>query len=118
MGAGGQDRGRRGPASPPAGDLSALADGERRHHRPGGGAASRTPSLVAKVQDAKVQVEGKDEVATAKVSVGGVAGRKLTLQWGLVDALQGNESQDEIVLHRYVFLLIVLFSIIVLVLSF
>ena len=47
-------------------------------------------------------VDGSDEVASAKISVGGVAGRKLTLQWGLVDALQGNESQDEIVLHRYV----------------
>jgi hypothetical protein len=68
----------------------------------GGGASSRTPSLVAKVSDAKVAVDGSDEVASAKVSVGGVAGRKLTLQWGLVDALQGNESQDEIVLHRYV----------------
>ena len=52
--------------------------------------------------DAKVQVEGTNEVATAKVSVGGVAGKHLTLSWGLVDALQGNESQDEIVLKRYV----------------
>jgi len=69
---------------------------------PGGGASARTPNLVAKVSDAKVQVEGKDEVASAKISVGGIPGRKLTLQWGLVDALQGNESQDEIVLHRYV----------------
>ncbi len=68
----------------------------------GGAASSRTPSLVAKVSDAKVAVDGSDEVASAKISVGGVAGRKLTLQWGLVDALQGNESQDEIVLHRYV----------------
>ena len=78
------------------------SNGDSNGGPPGGGASSRTPSLVAKVQDAKVQVEGKDEVASAKVSVGGVAGRKLTLQWGLVDALQGNESQDEIVLHRYV----------------
>ena len=38
-----------------------------------------------------------------RCSVGGVAGKHLTLSWGLVDALQGNESQDEIVLvRRYV----------------
>ena len=45
---------------------------------------------------------GTNEVASAKVSVGGVAGKHLTLSWGLVDALQGNESQDEIVLKRFV----------------
>lgn len=68
---------------------------------PGGG-SSRAPGLVAKVADAKVEKQGSNYVTSAKITVGGIPGRKVTLQWGLVDALQGNESQDEIVLHRYV----------------
>ena len=66
------------------------------------GSGTATRGLVATVTDAKVEVQGTNEVASAKVSVGGVAGKHLTLSWGLVDALQGNESQDEIVLKRFV----------------
>ena len=59
-------------------------------------------SLVASVSDAKVEVQGSNEVATAKVKLGGVAGKRLTLSWGLVDALQGNQSEDERVVRHYV----------------
>jgi hypothetical protein len=68
----------------------------------GSGGGAKVPGLTAKVTDAKVQLEGSNYVTSAKITVGGVPGKKLTLEWGLVDALQGNESQDEIVLHRYV----------------
>jgi hypothetical protein len=70
----------------------------------GGGNAGtdKVPGLTASVSNAKVDQEGSNYVATAKIQVGGIPGKKLTLQWGLVDALQGNESQDEIVLRRYV----------------
>jgi hypothetical protein len=40
-------------------------------------------------------------VASTTISVGGVAGKHVTLQWGLIDALQGGESQAEIVIRRY-----------------
>ena len=66
---------------------------------PGG---AKIPGLTAKVSDAKVKLEGTNYVTTAKVTVGGIPGKKVTLEWGLVDALQGNESQDEIVLRKYV----------------
>ena len=68
----------------------------------GGGGSSKTPGLVVKVSDTKVEKQGSNYVTSAKITVGGVPGRKVTLEWGLVDALQGNESQDEIVLHKYV----------------
>jgi hypothetical protein len=68
----------------------------------GSGGGSKEPGLTAKVSNAKVELVGSNYVTSAKVSVGGVPGKKLTLEWGLVDALQGNESQDEIVLRRYV----------------
>jgi predicted metal-binding protein len=66
------------------------------------GGGTKVAGLVAKVSDAKVEKQGSNYVTTAKVTVGGIPGRKVRLEWGLVDALQGNESQDEIVLHRYV----------------
>ena len=68
----------------------------------GSSGASKVPGLTAKVSDAKVKLIGANYVTSAKVTVGGLPGKKLTLEWGLVDALQGNESQDEIVLRRYV----------------
>ena len=64
------------------------------------GGGSKSSSLVARVSDAKVERQGSNYVTSAKITVGGVPGKKLTLEWGLVDALLGNESQDEIVLHR------------------
>jgi hypothetical protein len=57
--------------------------------------------LIAKVAKAKVKVTNGTAVATTTISVGGVAGKHVTLQWGLIDALQGGESQAEIVLHRF-----------------
>ena len=66
------------------------------------GGGSKSSSLVARVSDAKVERQGSNYVTSAKITVGGLPGKKLTLEWGLVDALLGNESQDEIVLHRYV----------------
>ena len=57
--------------------------------------------LVAKVAKAKVKVTNGTAVASTTISIGGVAGKHVTLQWGLIDALQGGESQAEIVLHRY-----------------
>jgi hypothetical protein len=68
----------------------------------GSGGGAKTPGLTARVSDAKVKLVGSNYVTSAKISVGGPPGKKVTLQWGLVDALQGNESQDEIVLRRYV----------------
>ena len=62
----------------------------------------KIPGLTAKVSSAKVDLVGANYVTSAKITVGGLPGKKLTLEWGLVDALQGNESQDEIVLRRYV----------------
>jgi hypothetical protein len=64
--------------------------------------SSKHGGLVAAVSDAKAE-EGSSEVtASAKIKIGGVAGKKVTLEWGLVDALEGNESQEEKVVHRYV----------------
>ena len=58
--------------------------------------------LVAKVSDAKVAVQGSNEVASVKVALGGVPGKHLTLEWGLVDALEGNQSQEERLVRHYV----------------
>ena len=68
----------------------------------GSGGGTKIPGLTAKVSDAKVKLVGSNYVTSAKISVGGLPGKKVTLEWGLVDALQGKESQDEIVLRRYV----------------
>jgi len=83
--------------------LAASACGGAKNAGSGGGSSSGGKSgLVASVSQAKVSVEGTNEVASAKVSVGGVAGKHPTLSWGLVDALEGNQSQEERVLRRYV----------------
>jgi hypothetical protein len=58
--------------------------------------------LVADLSHPNVETRGDVVVASAQVRVGGVAGRHLTLEWGLVDALLGNESQAERVIRRYV----------------
>jgi hypothetical protein len=64
--------------------------------------ADKPKGLVAEVSDAKAE-EGADGVtASAKVKLGGLAGRKITLEYGLVDALLGSESETEKVVHRYV----------------
>ena len=82
--------------------LAVSACGGSKNAGSGGGSPSGGNSgLVATVSDAKVSVQGSNEVASAKVSVGGVAGKHLTLEWGLVDALQGNQSQEERLVRRY-----------------
>ena len=68
----------------------------------GAGKSSASGGLVASVSSPKIETDAKNITASAQVKVGGVAGRHLTLEWGLVDALQGNESQAEIVVRRYV----------------
>jgi hypothetical protein len=65
------------------------------------GSGKGAGGLVAKVAKAHVKVTKGTAVATTTISVGGVAGKHVTLQWGLIDALQGGESQAEIVIHRY-----------------
>ena len=82
--------------------LAVSACGGSKNAGSGGSSASGANSgLVATVSGAKVSVQGSNEVASAKVSVGGVAGKHLTLEWGLVDALQGNQSQEERLVRRY-----------------
>jgi hypothetical protein len=66
------------------------------------GSGKGANGLVAKVAKAHVKVTSGTAVATTKISVGGAPGRHVTLQWGLIDALQGGESQAEKVVHRYV----------------
>jgi hypothetical protein len=65
------------------------------------GSGKGAGGLVAKVAKAKVTITNGTAVARTTITVGGVAGKHVTLQWGLIDALQGGESQAEIVLHRY-----------------
>jgi hypothetical protein len=67
-----------------------------------GDSAKNSSGLVAEVSHPKVQTTGETIVASAQVRVGGVPGKRLTLEWGLVDALLGSESQEERVIRRYV----------------
>jgi hypothetical protein len=84
--------------------LAASACGGSKNAGNGGGSASGGGhgGLVANVSDAKVAVQGPNEVASAKVAIGGVPGKHLTLEWGLVDALEGNQSQEERLVRHYV----------------
>ncbi len=65
------------------------------------GSGKGAGGIIAKVAKAHVEIANGRAVASTTISVGGVAGKHVTLQWGLIDALQGGESQAEIVLHRY-----------------
>jgi hypothetical protein len=65
-------------------------------------ASDKPKGLVAEVSDAKADEGGGGVTASAKVKVGGLPGRKVTLEYGLVDALLGSESETEKVVHRYV----------------
>ena len=67
----------------------------------GGGGPAATGRLVGKLSRVGVSLSGGTVVATARVSEGGVAGRRLTLKWGLVDAVAGRASQEERVAARY-----------------
>ena len=48
-----------------------------------------------------VELQGKTVVATAHVRVGGVAGKHVTLTYGVVDAVAGRVSQQARVVARY-----------------
>jgi hypothetical protein len=67
----------------------------------GSGGGSSGGHLVADVGKADVAVHGKTVVATTKVKVGGVAGKHLVLQWGIIDAVAGRVSQEERVAQRF-----------------
>jgi hypothetical protein len=67
-----------------------------------GSSADKPKGLVAEVSDVKADESAEGVTASAKVKVGGLAGKKLTLEYGLVDALLGSESETEKVVHRYV----------------
>lgn len=63
---------------------------------------AKASSLVAKVSHAKASLQGSQIVASADVEVGGHPGEKLTLRYGLVDAVSGaRASQEEQVVARY-----------------
>jgi hypothetical protein len=64
--------------------------------------ADKPKGLVAEVSDPKVEEGAEGVTASTRVKVGGLAGRKVTLEYGLVDALLGSESETEKVVHRYV----------------
>lgn len=64
--------------------------------------SAKTTSLVASVSHAKASLQGSQIVASADVEEGGHPGEKLTLRYGLVDAVSGvRASQDEQVAARY-----------------
>jgi hypothetical protein len=59
-------------------------------------------NLVTKVEHASATVEGKSIVGTVKVTEGGKAGERLTLRWGLVDAVSGvRASESERLAAKY-----------------
>jgi hypothetical protein len=71
----------------------------------GCGGSSNAPTqapagkLVAKVSDAKVAVDAGRLKGSVKVVYGGMPGERLTLAWGLVDAVTGvRASQGELAL--------------------
>src|SRR5205085_9490081 len=82
--------------------LVAVAAGCGGSGSPAGSSAPAGGGLVASVHDAKATVSGRFVTASAKIKLGGAAGKRLTLEWGLVDASLGQESQQERVLRRYV----------------
>ena len=68
----------------------------------GTGAGQTSTKLVAKVQDAKAKVEGNSIVASARVTEGGRPGERLSLRYGLVDAVSGvRASEEEQLAARY-----------------
>ncbi len=82
--------------------LLAGCGGAKNNGGVGASAANKPKGLVAEVSDAKAEETGAGVTASAKVKVGGLAGKKITLEYGLVDALLGSESETEKVIHRYV----------------
>ena len=82
--------------------LAACAGGSSDSSGGSSGSGKGANGLIAKVAKAQVKVANGTAVATTTITVGGVAGKPVVLQWGLIDALQGGESQAERVIHRYV----------------
>ena len=67
-----------------------------------GGSSSGGSSLVAKVEHADAKEDGTSILGTVKVTEGGHPGERLTLRYGLVDAVSGTRaSQDEVLAARY-----------------
>jgi hypothetical protein len=81
--------------------FAACAGGSSDSSGGSSGSGKGAGGLVAKVARAHVKITNGTAVATTRISVGGVAGKHVVLQWGLIDALQGGESQAEKILHRY-----------------
>lgn len=81
--------------------LAACGSGSGDSSGASSGSGKGAGGLVAKMAKAQVKITSGTAVATTTISVGGVAGQHVTLQWGLIDALQGAESQAEKVIHRY-----------------
>ena len=73
----------------------------------GNGSSSGTPAgatgtLVTKVEHASAKVEGASIVGTVKVTEGGKPGERLSLRYGLVDAVSGaRASQEEQLAAKY-----------------
>lgn len=84
--------------------LAACGAGSSSSSSSSGGTSTgaKASSLVAKVSHAKASLQGSQIVASADVEVGGHPGEKLTLRYGLVDAVSGaRASQEEEVAARY-----------------
>jgi len=60
-----------------------------------GSSGQTSSSLVAKVDNATANVQGKKVVASSEVKVGGKPGTHLTLKWNLVDAVSGVRASEE-----------------------
>jgi hypothetical protein len=69
----------------------------------GTAAGPTSSSLVAKVSNPKASFDGSKITASADVEVGGHPGSKVTLRYGLVDAVSGTRaSEEEELAARYV----------------
>jgi hypothetical protein len=67
-----------------------------------GSAPPASGGLVTKVERASAKVEGQSIVGTVKVTEGGKPGQRLTLRYGLVDAVSGvRASQEEAFAAKY-----------------
>lgn len=67
----------------------------------GGGGGGSPTSISAAVTRAEVTESSAGVVATARVRIGGIAGSKVELRWGLVDALSGRASVQDRVAKEY-----------------
>jgi hypothetical protein len=83
--------------------LALAACGSSSSSSSSGGTGPTSSSLVAKVSNAKASFAGSQIVASADVEEGGHPGEKLTLRYGLVDAVSGTRaSEQEQIAARYV----------------